>query len=341
MARVLCGAPDVGIPVLIRLPLYDSERGQQFPFRTLCMLITLVAIPVTSILTGYAFDTGLLPPDWDVWNCLGYATFYADDMGAKTAPAESPRKSVANVGHRLSAALTPGSGFTPQTPGTPLGITKHGVASGNITARTSAMNTRTSTPENAPTPTIMLNLSPTTDTKGRKNRAELPSSVEATTTPTGPTTPTPSPKQLGAGQSSNTANREVRVSGIGTKLIAASVVPAGHSSTSSRAVTASERTPVAEKPSEEEDKALVPLDKSTSITWFRAKRKPAKTRNVSGLATGTTSTGPVTPSGRMSAQGTTATGDGKTTLTTPCNISGTTAGAGKRKAKETATPKST
>ncbi|KAH9368277.1 hypothetical protein HPB48_013458 [Haemaphysalis longicornis] len=340
-ARVLCGAPDIGIPVLIRLPLYDSERGQQFPFRTLCMVISLVAIPVTSILTGYVFDTGLLPPDWDVWNCLGYDTFYADNRGAKTVPAESSRKIVTNVGTKPSAALTPRGGFTPETPGIPLEKTKRGVASGSITAKTSAINTRTSTPENAATPTKRVSLSPSTDTKRRKKIADLPSSAEATTIRTGPTNTVPSPKQLGTGKSSNTADRGVGVSGIGTELSATSAVPTGRSSSSFPAVTASERIPVAEKPGEEEDKASAPLENSTAITWFRYKRKTAKTRNTSGLATGTTSTGPVTPSGRMSAQGTTATAAGKTAPATPRSIPGTTEGAGKGKAKETATPKST
>ncbi|XP_077534313.1 high-affinity choline transporter 1-like, partial [Haemaphysalis longicornis] len=35
--RLLCGEPHVNLPVTIRLPFYSPERGQEFPFRTLCI----------------------------------------------------------------------------------------------------------------------------------------------------------------------------------------------------------------------------------------------------------------------------------------------------------------
>ncbi|KAK8767049.1 hypothetical protein V5799_006161 [Amblyomma americanum] len=68
--RALCGEPNVNVPVTIRLPLYDSQRGQQFPFRTLCMLFSLFTALVTSALAAAAFRRKLIPERLDVWSCF-------------------------------------------------------------------------------------------------------------------------------------------------------------------------------------------------------------------------------------------------------------------------------
>ncbi|KAH9368175.1 hypothetical protein HPB48_010644 [Haemaphysalis longicornis] len=52
--RVLCGDPGLGVPALVKLPLYDSELGQQFPYRTLCMVTSLGSLIVISRLTARA-----------------------------------------------------------------------------------------------------------------------------------------------------------------------------------------------------------------------------------------------------------------------------------------------
>ncbi|KAH7960247.1 hypothetical protein HPB49_018217 [Dermacentor silvarum] len=40
--RWLCGEPSMNVPVTIRLPMYDENLGQQFPFRFACMLLGLL-----------------------------------------------------------------------------------------------------------------------------------------------------------------------------------------------------------------------------------------------------------------------------------------------------------
>ncbi|XP_077525537.1 uncharacterized protein LOC144136786 isoform X2 [Amblyomma americanum] len=70
VVRALCGEPEMGIPVLLRLPQYDNQRGQQFPFRTMCMLISMCTHIGVSMLAAYAFRSGLLEPNKDVWGCF-------------------------------------------------------------------------------------------------------------------------------------------------------------------------------------------------------------------------------------------------------------------------------
>ncbi|XP_070393898.1 high-affinity choline transporter 1-like isoform X2 [Dermacentor albipictus] len=70
LARTLCGEPEFGVPVLLALPLYDAERGQQFPFRTFCMLLSLASLLGCSELAAYLFRSGHLEADRDVWGCF-------------------------------------------------------------------------------------------------------------------------------------------------------------------------------------------------------------------------------------------------------------------------------
>ncbi|KAH9377466.1 hypothetical protein HPB48_006290 [Haemaphysalis longicornis] len=71
--RALCGEPGLGVPALVRLPMYDAQRGQQFPFRTLCMLLGLGSLVFTSQLTFFAFRANLLPRSLDIWQCCSDA----------------------------------------------------------------------------------------------------------------------------------------------------------------------------------------------------------------------------------------------------------------------------
>ncbi len=46
--RVAAGEPLIGLPALLRLPLYSEDHGQLFPFRTAAMLGAFVTILVVS-----------------------------------------------------------------------------------------------------------------------------------------------------------------------------------------------------------------------------------------------------------------------------------------------------
>ncbi|XP_077500069.1 high-affinity choline transporter 1-like [Amblyomma americanum] len=61
LLRALCGAPEVGLPAAVRLPLFDERRGEQrFPFRTACMLASVTVILFVSALFSALIGTGLM-----------------------------------------------------------------------------------------------------------------------------------------------------------------------------------------------------------------------------------------------------------------------------------------
>ncbi|KAH9368333.1 hypothetical protein HPB48_004525 [Haemaphysalis longicornis] len=93
--RAACGEPEMGVPMLVQLPLYDAERGQQFPFRTLCMLLSLGSLLAVSKLAECAFYTGVLP---DILHC-----FRVDPEAALESPA-SPAKTARTKSASISAA---------------------------------------------------------------------------------------------------------------------------------------------------------------------------------------------------------------------------------------------
>ncbi|KAH9368475.1 hypothetical protein HPB48_023101 [Haemaphysalis longicornis] len=98
VARVACGEPQMGVPVLLKLPLYDVERGQLFPFRTLCMLLSLGSLLGGSHLAASVFQSRRLP---DVWHC-----FTADTLilyCPPNSPAAVASPIVRNIGDRASA----------------------------------------------------------------------------------------------------------------------------------------------------------------------------------------------------------------------------------------------
>lgn len=43
LAFVMCGIKVLDLPPVVRLPLYDEARGQLFPYRTSCMVISLAS----------------------------------------------------------------------------------------------------------------------------------------------------------------------------------------------------------------------------------------------------------------------------------------------------------
>ncbi|KAH6933815.1 hypothetical protein HPB50_018299 [Hyalomma asiaticum] len=68
--RILCGEPSLGMPAVLRLPFYDKESGQRFPFRTFCTLVSIASLVMGSMLAKAAFSRGWLPKDFDVCNCF-------------------------------------------------------------------------------------------------------------------------------------------------------------------------------------------------------------------------------------------------------------------------------
>ncbi|XP_075748512.1 uncharacterized protein LOC142814206 isoform X1 [Rhipicephalus microplus] len=93
MTRALCGEPQIGIPVVLRLPLYDESRGQQFPFRTLCMLLSLASVLVCSAFAAYLFRSGHLEAQRDVWCCFHEQS----NVAAQTARSVSSTNAPSNV----------------------------------------------------------------------------------------------------------------------------------------------------------------------------------------------------------------------------------------------------
>ncbi|XP_061397365.1 high-affinity choline transporter 1 [Musca vetustissima] len=69
--RLSGGESLLGLPALIHYPGYDAENETQlFPFRTMAMLVSLVTLVVVSWWTKMMFESGKLPPSYDVFRCV-------------------------------------------------------------------------------------------------------------------------------------------------------------------------------------------------------------------------------------------------------------------------------
>ncbi|TMW44357.1 hypothetical protein DOY81_010562, partial [Sarcophaga bullata] len=72
---------------LIHFPGYDEENETQlFPFRTLAMLLSLVTLILVSWWTKMMFESGKLPPSYDVFRCV---VNIPEDVVRVGEPAES------------------------------------------------------------------------------------------------------------------------------------------------------------------------------------------------------------------------------------------------------------
>lgn len=71
--RLTGGEPLLSLPPLIRYPKYDEESGYQLiPFKTMCMVITLLVIIIFSYLFKFLFTRWkVLPLSLDVFNSFG------------------------------------------------------------------------------------------------------------------------------------------------------------------------------------------------------------------------------------------------------------------------------
>ena len=99
--RIAGGEPSLGIGTLIKYPYYSEEHGQMFPFKTLCMIMSLVTIVVVSYVVDMLFKKGILDHRYDVFKCgLSQNTF---DV--------SPHKNNLTLDHATLDATN--SGFTP------------------------------------------------------------------------------------------------------------------------------------------------------------------------------------------------------------------------------------
>ena len=66
--RLLGGEPQMGLPVILKFPFYDPELGQLFPFRTLCMIISLLTHVIVSLLARWIFQC--IPKRYDCFKCF-------------------------------------------------------------------------------------------------------------------------------------------------------------------------------------------------------------------------------------------------------------------------------
>lgn len=70
LLRVLGGEPALKLPVIIEFPYYDEINGQLFPFRTLAMACSFLAILLVSYLLRILFLKRILPISMDFLHCF-------------------------------------------------------------------------------------------------------------------------------------------------------------------------------------------------------------------------------------------------------------------------------
>ena len=72
--RLAGGEPLIHLPALLKYPgYYVNEQGmgiQVFPFKTLSMIMTFMFIIGTSYPSKYLFESGILPKNFDVFQCI-------------------------------------------------------------------------------------------------------------------------------------------------------------------------------------------------------------------------------------------------------------------------------
>ena len=115
--RIASGEPFIGLPALIKYPMYDYINDQQkFPFRILCMLISAVTLLVVSALTNWLFTSGCLSRDCDIFRVM-----------------ERQEKSVneASGGNEVPMQETVGEKYKPKEEFNNMVLQNHGIAEGS------------------------------------------------------------------------------------------------------------------------------------------------------------------------------------------------------------------
>lgn len=69
IARVSGGEPLMNLKPFIYYPGWNGEE-QLFPFRTMAMILSLISVLAFSFLSRYLFESGKLPPSWDILRCV-------------------------------------------------------------------------------------------------------------------------------------------------------------------------------------------------------------------------------------------------------------------------------
>jgi len=98
----------IGLDPFIEFPYYICEGkeegmlcgsdGQLFPFRTLCMLITLITLVGVSYLTDYLFSNGIVDISWDYFEAMERnKRLAAEDLKMKTSTANGANKVTPSV----------------------------------------------------------------------------------------------------------------------------------------------------------------------------------------------------------------------------------------------------
>ncbi|KAK6169314.1 hypothetical protein SNE40_020392 [Patella caerulea] len=67
--RILGGEPLIGLPVFLKFPFYSEKHGQNFPFRTLTVILSFIAIICVSKLTDFVFTEKYISQKWDKLGC--------------------------------------------------------------------------------------------------------------------------------------------------------------------------------------------------------------------------------------------------------------------------------
>lgn len=71
LLRMLGGEKTFHLPALIHYPGYDPvEEVQNFPYKTMTMLISLTVIVIVSYPAKYLFENHIFPKHWDVFQCI-------------------------------------------------------------------------------------------------------------------------------------------------------------------------------------------------------------------------------------------------------------------------------
>lgn len=71
LVRLLGGEPYIGVPAIIHYPFFDEEHNQQnFPFRTVAMLVSLTSLIVFSAMAKFLFTKGIISQRYDIFECF-------------------------------------------------------------------------------------------------------------------------------------------------------------------------------------------------------------------------------------------------------------------------------